>query len=486
MGNRLRFVVRNPETPLPHVQQQGQQADVQLFRSHRSRSRTNGMQSARGYSCFHNASMEKVIAVGLILPEVTKTVAEEHLEELAQLIESAGARVTATVLGKRNAPDAATYVGKGKAEEIKSLVKKHDAQLVVFDDDLSPAQVRNLEKLMGPQTKVIDRSALILDIFASRAKTREARTQVELAQLEYMLPRLKRAWSHLERQAGSGGSGGGGGGGTGGARRGVGETQLELDRRIVRTRIARLKEELEKIEKQRDTQRKSRAAAFTVALVGYTNAGKSTMFNRLTSGDAVAMNQLFATLDSKTQKIAHEMPRETVVVDTVGFIRKLPHHLVASFRSTMEEAVAADLVLHVIDASHPQYDEQREVGNEVLKDLGVDSANIVEVYNKADRLEEHFEIRRRDAVSVSALTGKNIERLVDLIRARERAGGEHLQLEIPHTESRLIAKLHEIAEVYEQSTNDSGVQVNAWIPQDSVHLFAPFAQSRAGSERRAS
>ena len=426
--------------------------------------------------------MENVIAVGLILPEVTKTVAEEHLEELTKLIESAGAHVSATLLSKRSAPDPAMYVGKGKAEEIKALVAEHAAQLIVFDDDLSPAQVRNLEKFMGPQTKVIDRSGLILDIFASRAKTRESRTQVELAQLEYQLPRLKRAWSHLERQAGSSGSGGAGGG----ARRGVGETQLELDRRIVRTRIARLKDELEKIEKQRDTQRKSRAAAFTVALVGYTNAGKSTMFNRLTKGDTVAVDQLFATLDAKTQRIAYEMPRETVIVDTVGFIRKLPHHLVASFRSTMEEAVAADLVLHVIDASHPQYDEQREIGTEVLKDLGVDPANVIEVYNKIDRIDEHFEVRRRDTVAVSALTGKNIDRLVELIRARERANGQHLQLEIPHGESRLIAKLHEVAEVYEQETNDSHVVASAWVPQDAVHMFAPYAQSRAVSQRRAS
>src|SRR6185503_9307975 len=184
--------------------------------------------------------------------------------------------------------------------------------------------------------------------------------------------RLTRAWSHLERQAGGAG---------GGAKRGVGETQLELDRRIVRTRIAKLKEELKHIGKTRETQRKGRGGAFTVALVGYTNAGKSTLFNRLTRGDALAMDQLFATLDAKSQRIAHEMPRETVVIDTVGFIRKLPHHLVASYRSTMEEAVAADLVLHVIDASHPQHPEQREIGEEVLADLGVDSACILDVYN---------------------------------------------------------------------------------------------------------
>jgi len=408
--------------------------------------------------------MQNIIAVGLILPTLPKTVAEEHLEELTKLVGSAGAAVVARVFAKRNAPDPATYIGKGKAEEVKRLAERHEVSLIVFDDDLSPAQVRNLEKLTG--VKVIDRSALILDIFAGRAKTREARTQVELAQLEYMLPRLTRAWSHLERQAGGAG---------GGAKRGVGETQLELDRRIVRTRIARLKQDLQHIEKTRVTQRKARGGAFTVALVGYTNAGKSTLFNRLTRGDAVAMDQLFATLDAKSQRIAAEMPRETVVIDTVGFIRKLPHHLVASFRSTMEEAVAADLVLHVIDASHPQYGEQREVGEEVLASLGVDSARVIDVYNKVDRVDEHFDIRRRNAVVVSALTGEHLERLIEAIRNREREGGELLHLEIPHSESRLIAKLHELAEVYEQATNDETVTIDAWVPADSIHLVKQYA-----------
>ena len=407
--------------------------------------------------------MQAVIAAGLILPDLSRTVAEEHLEELVKLIETAGSSVAGRVFGKRNAPDAGTYIGKGKAEEIKSLASHTGSTLVVFDDDLSPAQVRNLEKIIGVQ--VIDRSALILDIFARRARTREARTQVELAQLEYMLPRLTRAWSHLERQAGGAG---------GGAKRGVGETQLELDRRIVRTRIAKLKEELEHIEKTRSTQRKARHSAFTVALVGYTNAGKSTLFNRLTRGEAVAMDQLFATLDSKSAKIAAEMPRETVVIDTVGFIRKLPHHLVASFRSTMEEAVAANLVLHVIDGSHPQYTEQREVGDQVLADLGVDRERILEVYNKVDRIDEHFAMRRSNSVVVSALTGEHIERLVEMIRDRERAGGELLHLEIPHAESRALAKLHELAEVQDQATHDAGVVVTAWVPRDSVHLFSEF------------
>lgn len=423
--------------------------------------------------------MQKAIAVGLILPNLSPTAAEEHVEELTKLSESAGAPIVARVIGKRQAPDPATYIGKGKAEEIKSLAEKHGADLILFDDDLSPAQVRNLEKIIG--VRVVDRSGLILDIFSRRARTREARTQVELAQLEYMLPRLTRAWSHLERQAGSSGSGGAGGG----ARRGVGETQLELDRRIVRTRIARLKEELKHIEKNRQTQRKSRKSAFTVALVGYTNAGKSTLFNRLTSGDVVAVDKLFATLDSKSQKIVHEMPRETVMVDTVGFIRKLPHHLVASFRSTMEEAVAADLVLHVIDVSHPQYSEQRTIGDEVLSDLGVDPDRVVEVYNKADRLEEHFDVRRKNAMVVSAITGENIDRLVEMIRDREREGGEMLHLDIPHSESRLLASLHELAEVLEQTSTNEAVSVTAWVPEDAVHRFEKYARPRM-KRRRAS
>src|SRR5437660_7255621 len=245
---------------------------------------------------------EKVIAVGVVLADQTRRIADEHLDELEKLIETAGGVVVAKILAKRTAPDAATWIGSGKAEEIKRLAEKQNVSLIVFDDELSPAQTRNLEKIID--TKVIDRSALILDIFARRARSREARTQVELAQLEYTLPRLTRAWTHLERQAGGIGT------------RGVGETQIELDRRIIRNRIARLKEELRKIERTRVTQRKGRGETFVVALVGYTNAGKSTLFNRLTEGGAVALDKLFATLDARTQRIAFDMPRETVVVDT--------------------------------------------------------------------------------------------------------------------------------------------------------------------------
>ena len=403
---------------------------------------------------------EKTIAVALVLPDLTRSVVEEHLSELEKLIETAGGSVVDRVFAKRPRPDPATYVGSGKAEQLKSLAANAGAKLIVFDDDLSPAQTRNLEKIT--EVKVIDRSGLILDIFAGRARSREARTQVELAQLEYMLPRLTRAWTHLERQAGGIGT------------RGVGETQLELDRRIIRNRIARLKEDLTKIERTRETQRKSRTAAYSVALVGYTNAGKSTLFNRLTSGSAEAADKLFATLDAKSAKAVFDMPRETVVIDTVGFIRKLPHHLVASFRSTMEEAVAADLVLHVIDSSHPQFEDQRAVGEDVLRDLGVKLDRVIEVYNKADRTDA-FELRRKNAASVSALTGRNIDRLIDIIRDRELENGEVLHLEIPHNDARVIARLHDLAEVYEQRVTDGAMLITAWIPRDALHQFEAYA-----------
>jgi GTP-binding protein HflX len=409
----------------------------------------------------HNV-LEKVIAVGVVLPEQTRRVAEEHLDELEKLIETAGGVVVAKILAKRQAPDAATWIGSGKAEEIGRLAAQQKVSLIVFDDELSPAQTRNLEKIVG--TKVIDRSALILDIFAGRARSREARTQIELAQLEYMLPLLTRQWSHLERHAGGIGT------------RGVGETQLEIDRRIVRTKISQLKGELQKIEQTRQTQRKSRAAAFTVALVGYTNAGKSTLFNRLTGGSAWAVDKLFATLDAKSQRAAFPMPRPTVIIDTVGFVRKLPHHLVASFRSTMEEAVSADLVLHVIDSTH---EEQALVGSEVLAELGIPEEKVIDVYNKEDLGSRGLAVSRSRGgeVTISALTGGGIEKLVDMIRERELAGGEVLHLEIPHEESRMIAKLHEIAEVHEQRSGDQVMQITAWVPQNAVHKFAHFSVS---------
>ena len=400
--------------------------------------------------------LEGAVLVALSLPEVPRRLAEEHLDELDGLVTAAGGRTTARFIQDRRRPDPASYVGKGKVEEITAAVKETGADVVIVDDDLAPAQARNLEKLIG--VRVIDRSGLILDIFARRARSRESKTQVELAQLQYYLPRLTRAWTHLERQAGGIGT------------RGVGETQLELDRRMIRTRIARLREELARIEKTRETQRRGRDKVRVVALVGYTNAGKSTLFNALTDGSAEAVNKLFATLDPKTQKSRFPLPEPTVFVDTVGFIRKLPHHLVASFRSTMEEAVNADLVLHVINGAHPQAGEQRDVGREVLLDLGVDPKKVIEVWNKVDMLGGDTG-GEGDAIPVSALRGTGIERVIAEIDRRQRAEGDDVVLLIPHEESKAIAQLHEVAIIRRTETTDDGLRVKAWIPRDAVHLF---------------
>ncbi|MCM2315463.1 MAG: GTPase HflX [Thermoanaerobaculia bacterium] len=413
------------------------------------------------------ARPQKAILVALVLRSASRSSTIEHLDELERLAATAGAECVGRVMQDRPSPDPATWIGKGKAEEIKALAVEREADLVIFDDDLTAAQARNLEKIIEKQ--VIDRSGLILDIFVRHARSREARTQVELAQLNYMLPRLTRAWTHLERQAGGIGT------------RGVGETQLEIDRRLIRNRIAKLKLELQHIEKTRVTQRRGRRDASTVALVGYTNAGKSTLFNRLAGGTAYAANQLFATLDAKLQKASFDAPRETVMIDTVGFIRKLPHHLVASFRSTMEEAASADLVLHVIDASHAAFEEQRTIGNEVLGDLGVEPARVIEVYNKSDLpLGVEDGDLPLSAIRVSALTGEGLERLIEAICERQFAGGRLVRLDIPSSEGKLLARLHEVARIHRQTPHDGGVDLIAWIPEEQAHVFKAFEVVEAG------
>ncbi|MEJ2086800.1 MAG: GTPase HflX [Acidobacteriota bacterium] len=322
-------------------------------------------------------------------------VVEEHLDELNELASSAGVEVVGRSLQKRSKPDAGTFVGRGKAGELATAADLLSADLVIFDDDLSASQVKHLERIVERQ--VLDRSGLILEIFVQRAQTREARTQVELARLEYLLPRLTRLWTHLSRQVGGIG-----------VRGGEGETQLEVDRRILRQRIQRLKKDLVKIQKTRDVQRRNRRDVPLVDLAGYTNAGKSTLFYRFTRADAKVENKLFATLDSKLRRGALDSNRVAVFADTVGFIRKLPHHLVASFKSTLEEITFADVVLHVVDRSHARWREHLEVGNEVLTDLGVEAKRIVEVFNKADQVGDT--VRRRDSgLWVSALTGEGVE-----------------------------------------------------------------------------
>ncbi|MFL6193730.1 MAG: GTPase HflX [Thermoanaerobaculia bacterium] len=342
--------------------------------------------------------------MGLVLPGQPGYVVEEHLDELAQLADTAGAEVVGRAVQARKGPDPATFIGSGKAEEIAAEARELGAELLVFDDDLSGSQVKNLTELT--KLAVTDRSALILDIFDLRAKSREARTQVELARLKYQLPRLTRQWSHLSRQ-----------GGGFGQRGGEGEKQLEQDRRVLRNRIRRLESDLEQIERTRVVQRGGRTGVPTVALTGYTNAGKSTLFNRLTAAGTLAEDRLFATLDAKLRRGVVDGSRSAVFADTVGFIRKLPHHLVSSFRSTLSEITAADVVLHVIDRGHPQWQEQAEVADAVMAELGVDAARVLRVFNKSDLVAADTP-RDGGALWVSAVTGEGLPELRTAVARR--------------------------------------------------------------------
>jgi GTP-binding protein HflX len=316
-----------------------------------------------------DAVEENCVLVGVITPNVTDEMAKEYLDELEFLAETAGAITVQTFLQKLSITNPRTYVGTGKLEEIKVYIKEHHVEMVIFDDELSPSQLRNIEREL--QCKVLDRTILILDIFASRARTSHAKTQVELAQLQYMLPRLKRMWTHLERQKGGIGL------------RGPGESQIESDRRIIQTRIALMKERLKEIDKQMAVQRGNRGQLVRVALVGYTNVGKSTLMNSLSKSEVFAENKLFATLDTTVRKVVIEnLP--FLLTDTVGFIRKLPHQLVESFKSTLDEVREADLLIHVMDISHPNFEEQYDVVNETLQELDKSEKPVILVFNKID------------------------------------------------------------------------------------------------------
>ncbi len=317
---------------------------------------------------------ENAILVGLVQKDQKEQQVNEYLDELAFLAETAGAHSVKRYMQKMAHPDSKTFLGKGKLEEIKDyIILKGNISLVIFDDELTGSQIINIEKLLG--VKVIDRSDLILDIFASRAKTAQAKTQVELAQYQYILPRLKGMWKHLERQ--------GGGVGT----RGPGETEIETDRRIVKDKISLLRKRLAEIDKQSFTQRKERGEFIRVALVGYTNVGKSTLMNVLSKSEVFAENKLFATLDTTTRKVVFEQT-PFLLSDTVGFIRKLPHHLVESFKSTLDEVREADILLHVVDISHPRYEEQLTVVNKTLAELGSGEKPTITIFNKMDKYQE--------------------------------------------------------------------------------------------------
>lgn len=312
---------------------------------------------------------ETAVLVGIILPDSSEEKEREYLEELAFLVDTAGGIVKEVFTQKLSHPDRATFVGTGKLDEIKAYVKAEEIDIVVFDDELSPSQLRNIERELN--VKILDRSNLILDIFAGRAKSAQAKTQVELAQLQYLLPRLTRMWTHLERQRGGIGM------------RGPGESQIESDRRMILNKIALLKERLKSIDRQAETQRKNRGQLIRVALVGYTNVGKSTIMNLISKSDVFAENKLFATLDTTVRKVVIDnLP--FLLSDTVGFIRKLPHHLVECFKSTLDEVREADILLHVVDISHPSFDDHIRAVNETLKDLGALDKPIITVFNKID------------------------------------------------------------------------------------------------------
>lgn len=375
------------------------------------------------------AGREEAVLVGLAYGALPRARVDEHLDELGRLVDTAGGEVVERLVQERAAIDPATLVGSGFVERIAEACRETGARTVVFDEDLTGSQVRNLEKALPKDVKVLDRAGVILDIFAQRARTREAQTQVELAQLTYLLSRLTRRWRHLSRQAGGIGT------------RGVGETQLELDRRLITRRITQLKKKLAEIEATRRLRRQRRTAVPTVALVGYTNAGKSSLFRRLTRARVRVEDRLFATLDPRARRVALGDGVAAILTDTVGFIRKLPHDLVAPFRSTLEEAADADLVLHVVDAADPSWEEHLRVGDEVLEGLGVASERVLVVLNKIDLIaSRRLPPVRRRRVMVSAVTGDGIAHLLEEVRAELLGSSSVAVLSIPLDEGDAVAR----------------------------------------------
>lgn len=384
---------------------------------------------------------------------------QEHLAELRRLTDTAGGMVAGELVQRLRAPGSRYYLGKGKAAELADLVREREAGLVIFDDELTPAQCKNLEKLCG--VRVMDRTELILDIFATRARSYEARMQVELAQLQYLLPRLRRMWVHLSRIQGGIGF------------RGPGETQLETDRRLIGTRIAELRRKLQAVARAQATQRKGRRGRFRAALVGYTNAGKSSLLQALSGSRQFVEDRLFATLDASTRAVPLGDGYESLLTDTVGFIRKLPHHLIASFRSTLEEAGEADVILHVVDASHPDREGQREVVRRVLGELGLDKRPRVLVFNKIDLLprEELLSLKRRAsrrpdsrAVYTAVPKPSTLEPLRHELKRRIRDRLQRISVEFPARAGRVLSALYERGEVLSRSQDGTTVRVVAKAP----------------------
>ena len=414
----------------------------------------------------------RAILVGVKLRDNSMHETEESIQELQQLAETAGIEVVCETIQPRNAPNSTYFIGEGKVEELKPLIEELDADAVIFDEELSPGQNRNLEQALDVAT--IDRTGLILQVFAKRALTKEARLQVALAQLEYALPRLTRMWTHLSRLA----TGGGGGRHL----RGPGETQLEMDRRWVRGNIAHVRKALDAVEKQRHTQRRNRSEKVKVSLVGYTNAGKSTLFNVLTGETVLAEDKLFATLDSTTRKLDLPQKQQILLSDTVGFIKKLPHQLVAAFKATLEEVLEADLLLHVIDVSHPEAEAQIAAVNVVLEELEATDIPMFMVFNKIDRLKSDEELhilqcQYPEALPISAQRGDGIPALVDALAHRFAERGTNLSLCIPYTEGKMLDLLHKHGTVLDTEYTAEAVHVKARLPNRYLKSVSQFLVS---------